>query len=657
VLQMRLADLSGPFFDPHKPFRNWSSFPFTQLDQPQAPYVDEAQLDWGVKRAIAHLHALQQQGYTGVVVDNLAHLVTLERAGAPADNPTHRRAVIYRRAFTRLFNAAAGLGLEVYVTSDMQWATPELRHVAGPLHPDNPRLAKLNRLALRELFSAFPQVRGVMVRVGEAGGAHNQDAAYTGHMIYTTPAALRSLIGTLLPVAEAHDRLLIVRTWSVGIGELGDLICSPERYHAVFNGFTSPHLLVSIKHGPADFFRLLPPNPTIGLPGPRQIVELQIRREYELFGLAPSSVATLHQAAIQRAVASPQVVGIWAWNSTGGWGGGTATLGATGWNLWTELGSALTAALAQEPGLDSEAFVRTWLAARLADPAYAQAAANLYLASAELLENGWYFGKLPHAATRLGSLHLAPLLWVWWMRPTAALPIWAYLTSAIGDPLTALAASRAARDAAIEFADQLAGMVHIDDAEAVFIARSARYFADALSLAYAVRALLLPLFSAAWAGRGHTVLAEPPAQQALRALRTTIAEHQARWGNRRDFPALELAEVHYLAATLEQRPQWSWIGIRAAVELVRGLRDRRAPGGKLGLAGAAGAVVLTLALLSRRPHRLRLLGLGAGLLLTPMIRRRAIQFALPRLNRRFQLLPSIFFETGPAIEEWAGGGR
>lgn len=136
----------------------------------------------------------------------------------------------------------------------------------------------------------------------------------------------------------------------------------------------------------------MPPNPTLGLPGPRQIVELQTRREYELFGLVPSSIAELHQAALQRAYANPQVVGVWAWNSTGGWGGGKATLGTTGWNLWTELGSALTGALAQQPGCDAEAFVRAWLAQRWPDTPFAGAVADLYLASAALIEQGWYTG-------------------------------------------------------------------------------------------------------------------------------------------------------------------------------------------------------------------------------------------------------------------------
>lgn len=210
----------------------------------------------------------------------------------------------------------------------MQWATPPLQAYVGRRAADNPRLAEVNRWALEELFARFPQVRGLVVRTGEAGGAHDQGAAYTGHMLYTSAEALRGLIATLLPVCAARGRLLIMRTWSIGIGELGDLIWSPERYRAVFAGFGSPHLLVSVKHGPSDFFRLLPHNPTLGLPGPRQIVELQNRREYELFGMLPSSVAGLHAVALRHArERNPRLAGVWAWNATAAGAAGRARSG------------------------------------------------------------------------------------------------------------------------------------------------------------------------------------------------------------------------------------------------------------------------------------------------------------------------------------------
>jgi hypothetical protein len=313
-----LADISGPFFDPSKPFRNWSAFPFSQLDRATPPYVDLDQLAWALPRAVAQLDRLRAQGYTGIVVDNLAHLVGFERAPAPiypADSPERQRAAIYREAFSRLFGATARLGMDVFVTADMQWCTPPLCRYVGELAADNPRLAAVNRWALEELFTALPQVRGLVVRVGEAGGTHDLDIGYTGHMLYTSVRSGRALIDSLLPVCERFDRLLIVRTWSVGIGELGDLLWSPERYRALFAGYDSPHLLASIKHGPSDFFRMLPSNPTLGLPGPAQIVELQNRREYELFGMAPSAQECLGDQCDSHL--SP--LGMFQWGS--GWGG------------------------------------------------------------------------------------------------------------------------------------------------------------------------------------------------------------------------------------------------------------------------------------------------------------------------------------------------
>lgn len=252
-----LADCSGPFYRTDKPFRNWSSLPFSQLDTPHPPFVDHNHLNEAMHRAQQYLGQIHAQQYSGIVIDNLAHLVTFAHAPEqvyPHPSPERQRAMAYQDAFRTLFNTANDLGLGVFVTTDMQWSTPALRRYVGRLHPGNLRLAQVNRWALEELFQLFPQVRGLVVRVGEAGGAHNLPGSYAGHMLYTSVGSLRQLLGTLLPVCEHHDRLLILRTWSIGIGELGDMLWSPERYQAVFAGFDSPHMLASVKHGPGDFF-------------------------------------------------------------------------------------------------------------------------------------------------------------------------------------------------------------------------------------------------------------------------------------------------------------------------------------------------------------------------------------------------------------------
>jgi hypothetical protein len=682
-----LADISGPFFSPDRPFRNWSAFPYYQTDLQAAPFVDIQLLEAGLERAKAQLICLRQQGYTGIVIDNLAHLVNFATAPEPlypGDSPFYQRPLIYRAAFGELFALARALGMEVFVTADMQWSTPPLREEAGILLAANQRLATINQWALDELFSQLPDVQGLVIRIGEAGGAHDQGEAYMGHMIYTSPAELRSLIATLLPVCEAHNRLLIVRTWSIGIGDLGDLLWSPEHYQETFAGFESPHLLVSIKHGPADFFRFLPPNPTLGLPGPQQIVELQNRREYELFGMVPSSVIDQHRAILRHNQEhNPHFAGIWAWNSTGGWGGGTAAIGPTGWSFWTELSSALTAALFHNPDLDADAFVRQWCADHLAPcaPLFASSVADFYLASGSLIEQGWYGGGHADGPRTLGGIYLPPLLWVWWMRPTASLLIWATLAAnqhSCAQTIAAGAAACAEAQRHLHVLLATASTKHTEInripcspvpmytahpgpswppsvpavssvAETHTIIDSARYLASVLEVAQALRALLLPALAAVWAGQREEWVALKPR---MREAASAIARHRAIWAGRTDLPALELDEVAALVKSMRRNPGLVWRQARIACTLVRHFREPRTARPHLSLASAIAVAALLGTLVARR-NRLGLVGTIFSLLLMTPFRQWAISQSLPWLNQHLRLLPSIFFETGPALKEWA----
>lgn len=651
-----LTDIAGPFYNPDRPFRNWSALPFYQLDQAHPPYVDQEQLDWGVQRALAYLRRIHQQGYTGVVIDNLAHLVGFDHTPVPIyapDSPYRIRAAVYRNAFGELFDEAQRQQMDVFVTSDMQWATPPLQQFVGRLAAHNPRLATVNQWALDELFTTLPQVSGVMVRVGETGGAHNLLSDYTGHMLYTTAKRLHWLIETLLPVCERHNRLLIVRTWSIGIGELGTMMWSPERYQEVFGRYRSPHLLVSIKHGPTDFFRSLPPNPTSGLPGPAQIIELQNRREYELFGMVPSAVVPLHQHIIQRETTSNrQFAGVWAWNGSGGWGGGRAALGDDGWSVWTELSSALTAALLHEPTLDSDAFLLNWCCQRFGST-FGAAVAAVYRDSASVMEQGWYPGKLSRGKEAFGRIYLPTLLWVWWMRPTASLVVWSYLASAVDNATTAIEASAAAcarlawhRAHLARLADQQEHCPH----RAAVLA-SVEYLHDTITVAHTIRSFLYQAFDAAWNVQ-RSRWTRQVAQVAQ--VRAVLQHYRATWGNNENLPPLELDEIETFLNVFERHPRMLWVRARATCVLVQHLRSTASSassGQSLWVIGLVAALVL-LPLLSRKPRTAGGIGVALSVLLSSPLRQRTMRSLVPMLSRRYHLLPSIFFETGPSFTEW-----
>jgi hypothetical protein len=183
--------------------------------------------------------------------------------------------------------------------------------------------------------------------------------------------------------------------------------------------------------------------------------------------------------------------------------------------------------------------------------------------------------------------------------------------------------------------------------DAAFIVTSARYFADALDLAQATRLLMLPLLAQARRGVRPDLAG---LRGAARQARAALAAHRAAWGGCADFPALELDELDAFVAALERRPRAVWLQARAACAAVSAARHLRG----LGLIGAVGATGLALALLRHRRGRIGLAGLSVGLALAAPLRRPALRVGLPWLSRRLHLLPSIFFEAGPSIGEWAG---
>jgi hypothetical protein len=672
-----LTDISGPFYRTDKPFRNWSSFPFTQIDQEEAPYIDHEQLAWGVERAHTYLEEVHQQGYTGIVIDNMAHLVTFDHAPKPiyaAESPFRLRALAYQSAFASLFQRAVQLGMEIFVTTDMQWMTPPIEQFVKTVAATNRRLAQVNQWALEELLTTFPEITGVVVRVGEAGGSHNH-GGYDGHMIYTDAPRLRGLLKTLLPVCERYNRLLILRTWSIGIGEVGDMMWSRERYLEVFGDQRSPNLLVSIKHTPTDFYRFLPDNPTLGLSGPRQIIEFQNRREYEFFGMVPNSVADLHQRVLQHEHAhNPRFAGIWAWNSSGGWGGGRAALGADGWSVWTRLNSALTATIYHTPSCDATAWVHQWcqqwcqqwsqqaIGDTYGEP-FGRAMADLYLDSASIIEDGWYLGSLPYGEQAVGATYLPSLLWVWWMRPTASPLIWSYLSLAVENRRQVIEnGERACRTLSLH-ARNLAAVAPPDNPAAAAVVESVRYFADSVLAAHTIRSFFLRLYEAV---SEDTYTGWREVARQADDVRAALEQYRGAWEGNLDYPPLELDEIIAFLTSLSKHPRLLWLEARITASLVSYLRRGHSFVPIWRVLGLSAATLLAYTLFSRKHRNVGFVSIAVSIVVASVValmaasplRQRILRgmapviSLIPWASQRLFLLPSIFFEAGPSLSEW-----
>ncbi|REJ85619.1 MAG: hypothetical protein DWQ36_25270 [Acidobacteria bacterium] len=319
-LPLRILDGIGPFFVGHPRGRiNWSKIPFWRFElgaDGEGGGVDGSGLDEEALEVVVHQFSRFAEraaslGFTHLTLDDLAHLYDW-----PGYRPALRRRIAaYRRHFARLFEIAEHYGLRILLTSDVLSYTPELERELGR-RPR--RIGRWLRDACGTLLDDYPQIDGIILRVGESDGVDVQ-GEFRSRLVLRSPRHLRGLIERLLPTFEDRGRLLIVRTWSVGAYHLGDLIWHRGTFRSTFAGLDSDALVLSMKYGESDFFRYLPLNAHFFRSGHKKILELQARREYEGFGEYPSFVGWLHEEHRAQLAAAENLVGFSVWCQTGGW--------------------------------------------------------------------------------------------------------------------------------------------------------------------------------------------------------------------------------------------------------------------------------------------------------------------------------------------------
>nr|MCU0922875.1 hypothetical protein [Burkholderiaceae bacterium] len=334
ALAQRLVDL-GAVGIPQDPARwdaaNYShhlrAFEDVLLAEP--PYVDAAGFAEVEQQFADYVQRMIAYGNNGIVIPGLLEFIDFDRVGDgyevyPADSDYRTRSAALRRHFGRLFDYADAMGMEVILYTDMLALTPPLQTYLeerfGGLGTKNPALWEVYRLGLEELFDSLPAVDGVMVRIGEAGGIYNLPGWDYGSALAVRSAdATQAMLQAFLQAAEPREKSVIFRTWSVGVGEVGDMHTNPDSYATLLDAVDSPNLTVSTKYVQGDFYSFLPFNPTLASGQHRRLVEMQNRLEFEGFMALPDFVAPLHQTGLRElTAANPQIDGVWAWNQNGG---------------------------------------------------------------------------------------------------------------------------------------------------------------------------------------------------------------------------------------------------------------------------------------------------------------------------------------------------
>lgn len=398
-MELFLIDAIGPFFRGGDRKRvNWSKIPFMHL-------MDASPEEWDAIEAELRSFAglVSKQGYNAVSLDDLAHL-----APHPLHEPeTAARIAMLRGRFARFFNLLQGeFGLRVYLTSDVLPLTPALSDAMGD---DPEKLEDYYQNLVRGILDDFPQLAGLILRIGESDGNDVRDPIRTRLHLRNATEANR-MLRALLPEFEKRGRDLIFRTWTVGAHHIGDLIWHRNTLERTLEGLDSPSLIVSMKHGESDFFRYLPLNRSFFRVRQRKLLELQARREYEGAGEYPSFIGWDCERLAQELSHAENVAGISVWCQTGGWHRfqRRAYLENSGRDIWIRLNTeaAITVFKHQKP---ADSSVENLLGSERTP-----AALELLDHADTVIRHLLYIGEFARQKLFFRRVRIPPLLHVYW---------------------------------------------------------------------------------------------------------------------------------------------------------------------------------------------------------------------------------------------------
>jgi hypothetical protein len=390
------------------------------------PYIDpegmsRARADWE-----AYVRHIRAYGYNGIVVNGFLEYVNFDGVGDgmqiyPADSPYRARHDAMVDQFGAMWSYAADMGMDVVFKTDMLALTGPLEDYfdreLGGIDPDDPRLWEVYRSGLDEFLTRMPFVTGLMIRIGEAGTVYNLEGwDYYSALEVTSVASVQTMLEQFTAEAAEQGRTVFFRTWSVGVGEVGDMHTSIETYDAVLAGIEAENLVAVTKYTMGDFYSWLPDNPTLRHGDEPRVVEFQSRREFEAFSSIPNHLSTHHQQALQGfAQDNSNIQGIWVWTQDGGpWRAGPMSLylktgfwqlydadvyatGRLGWDLDTDVGAA----------------TRDWVARTLSDdPATAEALMQVLADSREVVRDGLYVAPYAREQVRALGLEPPPMMWI-----------------------------------------------------------------------------------------------------------------------------------------------------------------------------------------------------------------------------------------------------
>ncbi|SEA27576.1 hypothetical protein SAMN05660420_01690 [Desulfuromusa kysingii] len=399
-----IIDGSAPFFAPFVDGtrKNWSKAPLEELPiHGKIPAKITHQICADLRIYCRRVHSI---GYNAITFDDLAHITLFDFYPYLLSRTVHS----YQKLFRRVFKIAKEEGLKIYVTTDIMFCN---RFIETHTQSKDHLLRELFIEALERLFDMFPQVDGVVTRIGEPDGV-DVNSAFKSRLVIRTAKQCNRWLQAVLPVVESHKKQIIFRTWGLGAFSIGDINWNANTQKRAFANIHSSSFIVSHKYGAGDFFRYLPLNDFIQTASHMQIIELQARREYEGFGVFPAYVGRQYEQLRDQLESCQTLRGISVWCQTGGWSHFDSLTFLETSSPWNEL-NTITAVRLFSSNKTADEILDEFCQQRFAG-ANPDTIVEIVSLFDLLIDQLWYFVPFAQTSLWFRRLRVPPLLWIFW---------------------------------------------------------------------------------------------------------------------------------------------------------------------------------------------------------------------------------------------------
>jgi hypothetical protein len=601
-LCLRLVDFGGVGILPDT--ANWGNnyehnvHRFEDLLLENYPFIKENSFKRIQAQTEIYTQKMGDLGMNGIVLPLFLEFVTFSKHLDQSliysqETPYIKRHLALRNAFNSLAEIANSNGLKTYLYTDMVTLTKPLeayfKKRFGKVDVQQKEFWKIYQAGLEELFENMPNVEGLMIRIGEAGSVYNKPGwDYFSELYVKDKKAVDLMLHQFLQVAERYNKKIIFRSWSVGVGEIGDMHTNPATYQEVLGKQNSPNLIISTKYCNGDYYSWLPFNRTLYQGKQNRIVEFQARREFEGLGALPNYVAPLHQQAlVQLNRRNPRIQGMWLWSQEGGplRAGPLSTYPFYGFNSITDANVYALAQLAQNPNQSIDSITQNWVAEKFGtNPQVKEKVSEVLLASHEAIEKGLYIGNYSKLYVKALGLEPPPMLWIfeWDIVGGSSAALGAIYHVSKGKIKPAIKEGDEAISSTIRMRkelENLAGKVTKNKAEFRKLITAFKYQEQLFKTLGAYRTSFLAYYD--WIATGNKA-SKITGQKALATFKIRAKEHQLKYGKNLDFPAYSFTEAAHGIEILERSTLVSWLALSWLLIFgLQLLRLSRNPDGRL----------------------------------------------------------------------------